>query len=89
MLASTVLHGCMFSPGQYMDTRQLTRDGSPESQRIELIPITPKLIAMDAAVNVRQPVAPALLSYVPVLFLLLMHKVKLPLLQTHRLIMWH
>lgn len=64
-LASITLHGCMFSPGQHMDTSQLTRDGSPESSRVELIPITPKLIAMDAALHVRETVAPELLSYIP------------------------
>lgn len=48
-----------------MDTRQMVSDGSSESSRVELIPITPKLIAMDAASQVRESVPPALLSYVP------------------------
>src|SRR5471032_1504560 len=65
MLASITLHGCMFSPGQHMDTSQLVRDGSPESSRVELIPITPKLIAMDAASQVRESVPSELLSYTP------------------------
>lgn len=65
MLASISLHGCMFSPGQYMDSDQLIRDGSPESSRVELIPITPKLIAMDAALHVRESIAPELLAYTP------------------------
>lgn len=65
MLASISLHGCMFSPGQHMDTSQMVSDGSPESSRVELIPITPKLIAMDAATQVRESVPAALLSYVP------------------------
>ena len=65
MLASISLSGCMFSPGQHMDTSQMVSDGSPESSRVELIPITPKLIAMDAATQVRESVPSALLSYVP------------------------
>lgn len=43
----------------------MLHDGSSESSRVELIPITPKLIAMDAALHVRESVPPALLSYVP------------------------
>jgi polysaccharide export outer membrane protein len=65
MLASISLHGCMFSPGQHMDTSQMVSDGSAESSRVELIPITPKLIAMDAATHVRESVPSQLLSYVP------------------------
>lgn len=65
ILASITLQGCMFSPGQYMDTGNIVRDGSPESSRVELIPITPKLIAMDAATRVREPVPSVLTSYKP------------------------
>lgn len=49
VLAGVVLQGCMFAPGQYLDTSEIGREGSPESSRVELIPITPKLIAQNAA----------------------------------------
>ncbi|NWD60677.1 polysaccharide export protein [Pseudomonas sp. IPO3774] len=65
LLASFSLHGCMFSPGQHMDTSQMSSEGSSESTRVELIPITPKLIAMDAATHVRESVPAELLSYIP------------------------
>lgn len=65
LLASITLQGCMFSPGQHMDTSQIVRDGTPESSRVELIPITPKLIAMNAATQVGETIPPELLSYTP------------------------
>lgn len=65
ILASITLQGCMFAPGQHMDTRQIVRDGTPESSRVELIPITPKLIAMDAATQVGETIPSELLSYSP------------------------
>lgn len=65
LLAGFALQGCMFSPGQNMDTSQLVRDGSPESSRVELIPITPKLIAQNVATQVKSSVPAELLSYKP------------------------
>ena len=65
ILASITLQGCMFSPGQHMDTSEIVRDGTPESSRVELIPITPKLIAMNAATQVGETIPPELLSYSP------------------------
>ncbi|MDH4568446.1 capsular biosynthesis protein [Pseudomonas sp. BN414] len=64
MLLGLTLQGCMFSPGQYMDSGNLVREGSPESSRIELVPITPKLVAIESAMNGTQ-VAPELLSFQP------------------------
>lgn len=65
ILASIALQGCMFSPGQHMDTSQIVRDGTSESGRVELIPITPKLIAMDEATQVDEVIPSELLSYSP------------------------
>ncbi|MDE1167886.1 MAG: polysaccharide biosynthesis/export family protein [Pseudomonas sp.] len=48
-LASLLMQGCMFSPGQYLDTAEATREGSALNSQVELIPITPKLIVMDKA----------------------------------------
>ncbi|BCX67111.1 MULTISPECIES: polysaccharide biosynthesis/export family protein [Pseudomonas] len=65
ILASIALQGCMFSPGQHMDTSQIVRDGTSESGNVELIPITPKLIAMEASTQVDESIPPELLSYSP------------------------
>lgn len=65
MLVGLTLQGCMFSPGQNMDTGNLVREGSPESSRIELVPITPKLVAIEAAADRSNVVAPELLGYQP------------------------
>ncbi|MBN3966979.1 polysaccharide biosynthesis/export family protein [Pseudomonas gregormendelii] len=66
MLVGLTLQGCIFSPGQHMDTGNLVREGSPESSRIELIPITPKLLAIEGAFDKTNYVAPELLAYQPV-----------------------
>ena len=63
MLVGLTLQGCIFSPGQHMDTGNLVREGSPESSRIELVPITPKLVAIDAASDHSNVIAPELLRY--------------------------
>ena len=65
VLAGFALQGCMFAPGQNMDTSQIVRDGSPESSRVELIPITPKLIAQNTATQVTASVPAELLAYTP------------------------
>ncbi|CAI8807141.1 polysaccharide biosynthesis/export family protein [Pseudomonas sp. BF-B-28] len=65
MLVGLTLQGCIFSPGQHMDTGNLVREGSPESSRIELVPITPKLVAIEAATDHSNVVAPELLRYQP------------------------
>jgi len=44
------LSGCVFAPGQHMRSSALARDDQPVgNDNIELIQITPKLIAMDRA----------------------------------------
>lgn len=60
----------MFSPGQYMDTSQIVRDGTPENSRIELIQITPKLIAMDETNQIDEIVPSELLGYIPDTYLI-------------------
>ncbi|WP_204354268.1 polysaccharide biosynthesis/export family protein [Pseudomonas putida] len=61
-LASFALQGCMFSPGQYLNTSDITRQGASESSRVELIPITPKLISMDRATVKRETLPAELLT---------------------------
>ena len=65
VLAGVALQGCMFSPGQHLDTSQVGREGSPESSRVELIPITPKLIAQDMATKKDASVPAELLAFQP------------------------
>ena len=70
VVASALLQGCMFAPGQYMDTDAMTKDGGAESSRVELIPITPKLLAMDAATQVSYALPKELLDYKPAPYLI-------------------
>lgn len=51
------LQGCIFSPGQNLD--------SSHSSHIRIVPITPKLIAIDAATRAPSSVPPDLLSQRP------------------------
>ncbi|MFZ5957328.1 polysaccharide biosynthesis/export family protein [Pseudomonas knackmussii] len=64
-VAALSLQGCMFAPGQNMDTSRIVRDGSAESSRVELIQITPKLLAVDAATEKDGQVPAELLAYHP------------------------
>ncbi|MCQ4346636.1 polysaccharide export protein [Pseudomonas stutzeri] len=59
------LQGCMFSPGQHMDTSKLIHDDSPESSRVELIPITPKTLAVEEVTRPAGQVPAELLAYRP------------------------
>lgn len=65
MLAATALGGCVFAPGQHM-TRSSELSNAEARQYFNVIPITPKLIAMDAATATHAPIVPpALLDYRP------------------------
>lgn len=61
----TLLHGCVWAPGQHMSTGELVRSDSAESSQVELIPITPKLLAMDRASAQSVALPSALLAYQP------------------------
>ncbi len=62
---AVLLHGCAFAPGQHMSTSALARGDTVDNSQVELIPITPKLIAMDRASAQAVAVPPALLAYQP------------------------
>lgn len=65
LLFCALFSGCALAPGQHMNARVIANDGSPESSQVELIPITPKLIAVDESTR-SKPVIPAeLLTYQP------------------------
>lgn len=60
------LSGCVFAPGQHMRSSAFARDDQPVgNDQIELIPITPKLIAMDRAARDVPTLPMALTSYQP------------------------
>lgn len=65
VFAGSVLQGCMFSPGQYLDTSNIVREGSPENSQVELIQITPKLIAQNMATFVEASIPAELLAFKP------------------------
>lgn len=60
------LSGCIWAPGQHMRSSALARDDQPlGNDQIELIPITPKLIAMDRASRDVPTLPAALVAYKP------------------------
>src|SRR5690606_3479321 len=64
--ASTLLlQACMFSPGMHMDTDRLISEDFAERSMVEMVQITPKLIAQDQAVKGSVEVPQALLDYTP------------------------
>jgi len=65
VLSVLALQGCMFSPGQYLDTGRLMQEDSAESSRIQLVQITPKLLAVQAATQQDDRVPPELIGYQP------------------------
>lgn len=57
------LSGCALAPGQHLRPQTLARDGIPVGDpQIELLTITPKLIAMERASAAGTPVVPAALA---------------------------
>lgn len=60
-----LLQACMFSPGMHMDTDRLISQDSAENSMVEIVQITPKLIAQDQAVNGDVKVPLELLDYSP------------------------
>jgi polysaccharide export outer membrane protein len=62
---TTLLNGCMWAPGQHMSTNSLIRDNAPDSHLVQIVPITPKLLAMDRAEAQAAVAPPELLAYQP------------------------
>lgn len=63
--SALLLQACMFSPGMHMDTDRLISQDSAENSMVEMVQITPKLIAQDQAVNNRMHIAEELLQFEP------------------------
>jgi polysaccharide export outer membrane protein len=62
---AALLGGCVWSPGQHMSTGQLVRDNDAENSQVQIVQITPKLLAMDHAAEQISAVPPVLLTYQP------------------------
>lgn len=66
MASTLALTGCIWAPGQHMRTSALVKEGEPaRGDQVELIQITPKLIAMDQAARSAPVLPAALTSYQP------------------------
>jgi polysaccharide export outer membrane protein len=59
------LQACMFSPGMHMDTDRLISEDSAENSMVEMVQITPKLIAQEQAVDTRTRIPQELVDYEP------------------------
>jgi polysaccharide export outer membrane protein len=59
------LQACVFSPGMHMNTDRLISQDSAENSMVEMVQITPKLIAQEQAVNKRMHIPEELLDYEP------------------------
>lgn len=60
-----LLQACVFSPGMHMDKSRLISQDSAENSMVEVLQITPKLIAQDQSVVQRMTIPQALLDYEP------------------------
>src|SRR5690554_2414417 len=64
-VSTLLLQACVLAPGMHMDTDRLVSQDSAENSMVEMVQITPKLIAQDLAVKSQAEVPPALLEYTP------------------------
>lgn len=60
-----MLHGCAAVPGQNLSTSKFFREDDATAGNVEIVPITRKLLAMDASVRERYQVPQELLDYRP------------------------
>lgn len=63
--SALLLQACMFSPGMHMDTDRLIAEDSVEESLVEMVQITPKVLAQEKAVAPDREVPAALLGYTP------------------------
>lgn len=60
-----LLQACMFSPGMHMDTDRLIAEDSVEASMVEMVQITPKVLAQENVVRPEREIPQALLDYAP------------------------
>lgn len=63
--SALLLQACVFSPGMHMDTDRLISQDSAENSMVEMVQITPKLIAQEQAVNKSMHIPEELLEFEP------------------------
>lgn len=63
--SALLLQACMFSPGMNMDTDRLIHEDSAEESLVEMVQITPKVLAQENAVARDRSVPAQLLEYAP------------------------
>ena len=63
--SALLLQACMFSPGMHMDTDRLIAEDSVEESLVEMVQITPKVLAQEKAVAPDRAIPAALLNYQP------------------------
>jgi len=63
--SALLLQACMFSPGMHMDTDRLIAEDSIEESLVEMVQITPKVIAQNQALDTRMKIPQELLDYEP------------------------
>lgn len=61
--ATLMLQACVFSPGMHLDTKSLNSRDSAESAMVELVPLTPKVVAQEQAVRNGLEIAQELIDF--------------------------
>lgn len=65
VLCATFLHGCAIAPGQHMSESALAHGDSATAGQVQLVQITPDMLASDQASTMSPAIPPELLSYQP------------------------
>lgn len=65
IVSAAMLYGCAAVPGQHVSSSKYFREDDSTAGRVEIVPITPKLIAMDNSVQGSFSVPQELLDYRP------------------------
>lgn len=65
VLCVTFLHGCAIAPGQHMSESALANGGSASTGNVQLVQITPEMLASDQTSTMDSTIPPELLSYQP------------------------
>ncbi len=68
ILATLSIGGCALAPGQYLDHGSLTTGATAENNMVELVPITPKLLAVEEATLPTETIPVAISSYTPPIY---------------------
>lgn len=64
-VTTTILAGCALAPGQYMSHGGLLDSSGAEDSKVEIIPITPKLLAVQTATRPTEQIPQSLLDFRP------------------------